>query len=477
MPARALIYTRVSHDPKGRGRSVEEQASECRAHADREGWRVVAVMTDNDRSASRYAKGRRPEWERTKAAIEAGDVDVLVTWEASRTTRDLAVYTELRDLCSRHGVRWAYRGKVFDFDRVEDRYDTGRDALDAEREAGMTSERVRRAIRANALAGRPHGKRLYGYRRLYDERTGELVGQEPDPDEAPLIREAARRFLAGESARSIANDFNDRGVPTPHHGTWDLTRIRRILTNPAYNAQVVHRGEIVGPAQWDAILDDDTFQALAARFADPSRRSVRRAPKVRLLSGIARCGVCGAAMRYAKQGGYEDRETGRRRNVRYTYSCSGNHCTARDLASLEAFVTAVVLERLSRPDARASLIHNGPDPAAVAAMEQAAELSARLEDAIEQFTAGKLSATTLAKIEDTLRPQIADAERRSRVAGLPTVAADIAAADDPMATWDALADEQKREVIRALMEVVVLPVTVRGRRGFDPDTVRIEWRR
>jgi len=50
---RALIYTRVSKDPKGRGRSTREQETECRQVCDDAGWDVVEVVTDNHRSASR----------------------------------------------------------------------------------------------------------------------------------------------------------------------------------------------------------------------------------------------------------------------------------------------------------------------------------------------------------------------------------------------------------------------------------------
>jgi DNA invertase Pin-like site-specific DNA recombinase len=38
--SRAIIYTRVSKDPKQLGRSVGEQEAECRAIAEREGWHV-----------------------------------------------------------------------------------------------------------------------------------------------------------------------------------------------------------------------------------------------------------------------------------------------------------------------------------------------------------------------------------------------------------------------------------------------------
>jgi DNA invertase Pin-like site-specific DNA recombinase len=53
---RAVIYTRVSQDRGAGKRSVGEQEAECRTVATGNGWTVVRVFTDNDRSASRYAR-------------------------------------------------------------------------------------------------------------------------------------------------------------------------------------------------------------------------------------------------------------------------------------------------------------------------------------------------------------------------------------------------------------------------------------
>jgi site-specific DNA recombinase len=476
---RALIYARVSSDPKNKGRSVDEQVDECQAWADREGWDVVDIIRDTNRSASRHARRQREGWAEVGRLVEAGAVDVLVTWEASRAQRDLGAYVELRQLCVDHGVRWAYSGSVYDLNDRTDRQRSAFDAVMAEDESERTRERVLRAMRANATKGRPHGRLVFGYRRVYDEHTGDLIRQEPDPERAPLVREAARRFLAGESTRSIANDWNARGIPTPHpSGTrWDLSQVKRVITNPAMAGRRVHRGEVVGAGDWTAILDDDTFDAVAVRFADPSRTTTRRSPTVRLLTGVARCGVCGGPMVYAKQGGFVDRKTGRKRTLRYTYTCKNNHCTARDLDALEQYVSAVVVERLRRPDARDAIAGAKPDEHTAEALSEAAEVRRQLDDAIIEFTAGRLTAATLGRIESELLPRITDAERRGRVAGLPTVAADVALDDDPAAAWAALETEQKREVLRALMVVIVDPVKVRGRKGFDPSAVRIEWKR
>src|SRR4051795_677977 len=211
-PLRAVIYTRVSSDPNDRGRSVHEQEMDCRAVCSREGWEVVAVFADNDRSASRYATRERPEHRKLIRFIEDGHADVLVTWEASRAQRDLAAYARLRDLCERRKVLLSYSGRTYDMAEADDRFGTGLDALLAERESDQTRKRVLRAVRANAEKGRPHGKLLYGYRREYDPGTRELIGQVPDPDTAPVVQEAARRVLAGETPYAVAQNFNRRGI-------------------------------------------------------------------------------------------------------------------------------------------------------------------------------------------------------------------------------------------------------------------------
>src|SRR3712207_5461062 len=157
-PLRAVIYTRVSSDPNDRGRSVTEQETDCRAVCAHNGWDVVRVFSDNDRSASRYATKVRREHRQLVTFLESGAADVLVTWESSRAQRDLRAYADLRDLCEERGVLLSYSGRTYDMSESDDRFSTGLDALLAERESDQTRKRVLRAVRANAEKGRPHGK-------------------------------------------------------------------------------------------------------------------------------------------------------------------------------------------------------------------------------------------------------------------------------------------------------------------------------
>jgi len=454
---RALIYTRVSKD-KRQGRSVEEQEAECRRVCEHEGWTIADVLTDNDRSASRYAAKTRPAWEQVKHRIATDGIDVLVTWEASRSSRDLAGFVELRDLCQAHGVRLNYKGRTLDLDVTNDRFEAGLHAILAERESDETRDRILRAVRSQAQQGRPHGRVLYGYKRTYDPETGALTGQVPDPDEAEVVLEIARRFLSGESLYAISDDLNARRVSNK---PWSANRVKRCITNPGYAGLRVYQGEVTGDADWPAILDRRTFDAIATRL-EP-RRGGRGGTDVKhLLSGIALCGKCAEPM-YV----WKDRGKG-------VYACTSSrgHLT-RNQDHLDAFVTAIILERLATIDFGDV---SAEQPEVAAAREEAVVLRKRLDDAAVEYSKGDLSAAMLGKVEAELVPKIKAAEKRSRTAAVPPNIGELAG-EGVDERWDALSIEQQRDVIRVLMDVTVLPSTrPRGTTGFDPDAVRIEWR-
>jgi site-specific DNA recombinase len=451
-----LIYTRVSKD-RNQSRSTAEQEAECRAVCEREGWTVADVLSDNGISASRYAKKSRPAWEEVKRRLATDGIDVLVTWEASRSNRDLAEFTDMRGIMRSNGVLLSYSGRTLDLNDTGDSLMAGLDALLGEHSSDETADRIKRTVRANAVAGRPHGRKLYGYKREHDPETGALVRQVPDPDEAEIVREIAHRFLSGESRYAVVDDLNARGVSDR---PWNANRLTRILSNPGYIAKRVHRGEVIGDADWEPLIDQATFDAIGERLAHPGARGghdVRH-----LLSGIARCGRCGGPMYCGKAGG------------KLTYECKpGRGHLARNQEHLDAYVTAMILERLATID----LDDLGAEhPDAIEARAEAAEMRERISDAADKFAAGEISSSTLAKVEANLTPKIRAAEKRGRAAAVPPNVGDLAG-EGVDARWDALSIEQQREIVRLLLDVTVLPDTrPRGSRGFDSDAVRLEWR-
>ena len=470
---RALIYTRVSQDRTQRGRSVSEQEEECRRACADNGWRVVEVLCDNDRGASRWSTKDRPAYAELVRRLAAGDADVVVMWENSRGQRDLGEFAAFRDLCWTRGVLWSYGGQTYDLNRTSDRRAAGMDALDAESEASKTRDRILRSTSARARKGEPHGKLPYGYRRRYDQVTRELLAQERDPETAPVMRELVERALTGESLRSIANSLNERGVesPTDHRRRrmgvigparkgWTPEHIKRLLVSPTQAGLRTHNGKVVGPATWPANIEPAERDQLLATLTHPSRKSWTDNTAKHLLVGIARCGVCGSSVRLIKNRTY------------LAYVCGEKFCVARKQAWVDQWVSDVIVERLSRPDVRDLFTRD--DPAAGAALDEVRALRARWTTMVELLKAGKVSPMAFAEAEPALLEQIEDAERRSRPATLPPVVLDMAG-DQARERWDAMSVSQRRKVVRTLVAVTVHRAKSSAPR-FDPETVTIAWR-
>ncbi|MFM9368098.1 recombinase family protein [Streptomyces sp. Da 82-17] len=227
---RAGLYARKSAyqgKTKNKGRSVKEQLDYGHATADELGVNVVGEFVDDDRSASRYRGREREELERMIEAIEQGKLDIVIAWGSTRLQRDVAIYARLRDACAAHGVLWCYGGKVYDLTNKDDRFRTGLDALLGEREVDELRDNIMRTLRANALDGKPHGQPSYGYRRVYDERTGAYVCTEADAVEALVVDEIVTGVGDGRESTKIARALNLRGVtpPTPY---WSKGQVKRL---------------------------------------------------------------------------------------------------------------------------------------------------------------------------------------------------------------------------------------------------------
>lgn len=456
----AALYCRVSSDPRGAGRSVTEQETSAREHCGRQGWTVARVFVDNDVSASRYSRKARPEFDRLVTFLATGKADVLVTWEASRATRDLAVYVELRELCRDRGVRWSYSGRTYDLTRTDDRLSTGLDALLSERESDLTRERVMRAVRANAEAGRPHGRQTYGYRRIYDPETGDLTDVVEHEEQAARVRMLVGRFLAGESLYALAREMNTQGMAGPGGGTWHPASLQRLLANPAYAGKRVHRGVVVGEAIWPPILDDLTSVRLQRKLSDPSRKANRDGARKHLLAGVAICGRCHRPVKVAKNRG------------RHAYTCPNFHMS-RVEREVDLYVVTAVLAYLNRPDVRTLLARRSDaDQDVRTALAEVETLRDRLEDLSAAAAAGTISMAMLGKAEQRLTVEIGEAEKKARRSSRSPVLDDAVGISDE--EWATKPVPVRREIIRSVATVTVMPAG-RGKRIFDERLIVLGW--
>ncbi|AUG78068.1 hypothetical protein CFP65_3267 [Kitasatospora sp. MMS16-BH015] len=242
-----------------KGESVREQLDANNLDAGRLGVNVVEEFIDDDRSASRHgANAEREDFERMIEWIETGRLDIAFAWASTRLQRDLAVYVRLRDACAKHGVLWCVGGKVYDLTNKDDRFRTAIDAVIGEREVDELRANVMRSLRANAVAGKPHGKRTYGYRRVYDEHTGAFLRVEKEPAEAKIVKEISERVAGGEAYLRIARDLDRRGVQPPAP-EWTWQQVKRL----AEWHEGLPKNKELAPATIQRIKDHADLQAEA----------------------------------------------------------------------------------------------------------------------------------------------------------------------------------------------------------------------
>lgn len=453
----AAIYCRISSDREGEALGVARQEEDARELADRLGYRVAAVYVDNDRGASTRSTSKRPEYAAMlDAARRGGEFGAIIAYSNSRMTRRPRELEDLIDLHDRHGIRLhtvvsgddnlaTADGRMVA--RIKGNVDTA--------EAERTGERVARAARQAAEDGKWHGgPRPFGY-----EPDGVTVRHA----EAEAVRAAYKVILAGGSVRSVALDWNAKGLRTGRSGRpWTLAGVRDLLKNPRYAGKRSYRGDIVADAVWPAVVDLTTWEAVNAILRDPRRKHGPKSAR-RLLTGLAVCGVCGGRMHCS--GSTADK---------HLYRCaeSQGH-VARLGAPIDGYVSAVVVARLSEPDAAEALAPRDAPVDLDAVRDRSAAIHARLDQLATDFADGVLTASQLRTATVRLREQLADAD-----AQLAETSRDILGplldTDDIAAMWEALDVDRRRAVIDALMGVRILP-TGRGARTFKPETVAINW--
>ncbi|MFC7505962.1 recombinase family protein [Nocardioides sp. GCM10030258] len=452
---RTAIYVRQSLDRTGEGAAVDRQLRECNELAESHGWTVTEVYRDNDASAT---KGPRPGWTRLLQDLDAGRYDVLVCWSTDRLYRRLRDLADLLEVAERRALRIAsVKAADLDLSTPAGRMLAGMLGSAARYEV---EQKGARQVAANRDRAR-RGVSLWTRRPFGFDRDGHSVTIVES--EAAEIRKAVEQLLSGETIAAVARDWNARGVRTTLGSTWSVKTLKQVVLNPRVAGRVVYCGEDMGTAG-PAVLDPATYDRLTAKLRDPRRRFAPSTATKYLLSGIVRCGRCGDAAEgpmFATTGGAERAPV---------YRCTTCYLTRRR-DKVDAFVLEVVAGRLALPDA-ASLL--SPDVDVDKLRSAADELRGRRDGLAAMLADGLLSADAVREQAQRLTAQISELEREISAAIGDSPLTPLIGAGDVRRTLDELPLSKRRDVIRTLCTVTIMPAG-KGIR-WSPDQVRIEWR-
>jgi site-specific DNA recombinase len=414
----AFGYVRLSKWDKDSTSPLRQRQAIQRLCRER-GWKLLEVFEDIDISA--WNGKHRPGFEAMMARL--ADTDALVFWQTSRLARSLQHLLKIVQECEAANVELVSTdGRVDTTTAMGKAFVQIRGVFD-ELESSTISERSRSMVATKHERGEPLGRPPFGWKR---EGKKFVI----DTEQQATLRQAAERYVSGESFNGIAKSLGFHVGPL---------------------SKMLHSQRVQEALPPD--LAGELAQALLARKRE-------RVPTSRqsLLGGIARCGRCGAGLN----------RTSTRPNW-FSYGCGKCHGVAISGAFLEEFITAQVLEAVDS----GRLLEAVKRRKATGRTRKASELEARLE-LLEtaHFVDGTITKARYDKLHAALIEALAKAQEVERHDGIDLpeeLARDLTAA------WPRLTVQERRRIIQAVLsEVVVAKATGKG--PVDPARVTLVWR-
>ncbi len=318
-PIKVCAYCRVSTDKEDQWNSLEAQKEFFKVEFERNpNWIPCGIYADEGISGTTLEK--RDAFNKMITVAKSGDIDLIVTKEVSRFSRNLIDTITIVDELARRKV-FVY----FLADRIHTGIDEERDRLDqlalyAQQESKRTSQRVKwghqRSMERGVIFGR---KDMYGYEIKREGKGPQyfVIIEE----EAEIIRKIFEWYDQGDGTHIIAKRLEKMGVKSKYQNGWSNTVILRILRQEKYVGDLI-QGKTYTPNPLDhkkkynraiddklesdmyftkdhhpesAIIDRDLWDRVQKRLIEnaPPEEAKKKHNNRYWLSGKVFCGVCG----------------------------------------------------------------------------------------------------------------------------------------------------------------------------------------
>lgn len=487
----AREYRRLSN--KKKGTSLERQGFDNGSAAQENGWQMFGEpYIDDGRSASRYARKQRDDFEKLSEDLRTGPTgrtsafgaDILMLWESSRGSRKVGEWVDFIELCEAKEVLiWVTtHDRLYDPRNGRDRKSLLEDAVDSEYESYKTHVRTGGTVAFQASIGRPHGAPPDGLMPLYDEKTGDLLTWVEDPKRSQIPKELFRLLEAGVTLTETERKFAKAGYLNLSGKPYSREHLRQMALKHAYAGLRQYDGKVYNGV-WDGIIPEKRFWAVRRILTSPDRTTTRSGRAVHELTGRLWCVRCDTTITRVRAG--------------VAYQCAGCWmriqkapldeiiigCEKTEPDGTRTRVPGVLLKYMARPDLFELLARPAGDSEDVRQL-QAQLAKARAErDEFRRAKAKNMSeARIIANSLEDKEQEVQRLEEREREVMLPpAVLQMIRPGADVWNSWHDAPVSARREVVRALLtpplvgRAYIHPSPTRGR--HQPIAERLEWRR
>lgn len=467
-PLRAVELIRVS-------RAREEMTSpelQKTANADycaARNYRIVRTLEGLDESGSRSRSSWWVKLDEAIALIESGDADVIVAWKFSRVARHRLRWAVAVDRVETAGGRIEASTEPIDATTSAGRFARGMLSEYAAFQADQIGEQWRETHDRRRRHGLPHGG---GPRFGYTQVGGRYV---PDPETAPVVVELYRRYLSGDGLLALVRWLNARGLTTTAGHPWSSARIGPFLDS-GFAAGLLRRTKSTGeylPGAHEAIIDRATWEAYLRRRAAQRHVPARVRQPTYELTGLARCGLCGAPLATQRGSG----------KTAYLYVCSRWHTSracpgvwvTRGRVERETFAWLAQFASDIEARAAARVGHRKAGQLARLDARQAARQVRQIDERLEKLTLGWTSGlvpdVAYAATRDELQLLHNEARRElEKAQALAATPAPTPPSKTLLDSWGTtLPVKARRDILATFLErVEVWPTEGRGRPRVVP---------
>ena len=293
---RCAIYTRKSTEEglEQAFNSLDAQREACEAYIksqQHEGWKLLPDRYDDGGISGGTME--RPALQRLLDEVGAGRVDIIVVYKVDRLTRALSDFAKMVDLFDANDVSFVSVTQQFNTTTSMGRLTLNVLLSFAQFEREVTAERIRDKIAASKKRGMWMGGPVpLGY----DSVDKKLIVNE---GEAETVRALFRLYLEKGNVRMMKEEADRRGLRSKLRvykserrtggGRFTRGHLYRLLSNPVYIGEVIHKGERYEGAH-DAIIDRENWDSVQAQLEmnAANRRTATNAKSPSLLSGLLR---------------------------------------------------------------------------------------------------------------------------------------------------------------------------------------------
>ena len=268
-------------------------------------WDYVGVYADEGITGT--SRKHRDEFNRLVADCEAGKIDVVLVKSISRFARDTVDTLETTRHLKTLGI-----DVYFERERIHSMSDDGELLLTllasfAQEESRSISENIKWSTRKKFEEGIPNGhKAPYGY--YWDGEIFRIIA-----DQGKVVKEIYQRYLAGQSAYSIAKILADKGVTGQTGVPIEESTVKNILSSYSYTGTMIlqknyfteehkrkrNKGELPRYAveeMFEPLVTADVFENAQIIRQQRADDAPNRNPKLTVFSGIVKCGTCGCSI-------------------------------------------------------------------------------------------------------------------------------------------------------------------------------------